>query len=159
MSENSPETQKNSSASFKKASFFLTAFIAFVLAGFVLKVTAQVFVLFTISVFLACVMHPMVKGLERLKINRFISIILAVCIMIAGLSLIGIVLFSSGRTILSRYPLYEKRLLEVYQWIGRFFELPYDKDLGLVENLWAQLGIRNNIRQLMFSFSNNFIGF
>ncbi|MDR2485752.1 MAG: AI-2E family transporter [Treponema sp.] len=139
--------------------FFLIAFIACVLAGGVCKITASVILPFTISVFLAFVMNPMVTMLEKLHIKRIFSIILAVCIIIAGLYLIGAVLFASGRTILSLYPKYEKRLTEIYVWFSGFFELSYDEHLTFFENLWAQLGVRNRIMYLTFSFSNAFIGF
>lgn len=137
----------------------LLGFIACVLAGGVLKLTASVILPFTIAIFLAFVMNPMVTFLEKLHIKRIISILLAVCIIIASLYLIGMVLFASGRTILSLYPKYEKRLTEIYLWFSGFFGLSYDEHLTFFENLWAQLGVRSRIMYFTFSFSNAFISF
>jgi predicted PurR-regulated permease PerM len=142
-----------------RANFFLVAFIACILAGGMLKVTASVILPFTIALLLALVMYPMVKFLQKWHIPRFFSILLAVCGIVMGLYLLGIVLFSSGRTILSLYPKYENRLTEIYIWAGRFFELSYDEHLTFFENLWGQLGIRAGIRNVTFSLSNSFIAF
>jgi predicted PurR-regulated permease PerM len=90
---------------------------------------------------------------------RLLSIALAVIVIIAGIFLIGMVLFSSGRTILSLYPKYENRLTEIYIYAARFFELPYDEHLTFFENLWGQLGVRTRVRDITFSLSNSFIGF
>jgi predicted PurR-regulated permease PerM len=142
-----------------RANFFLLAFVAFVLAGAVFKLTASVILPFTISVLLAFVMNSMVSFLQRWHIPRIFSILLAVFIIITGLSLIGAVLFSSGRTILTLYPKYENRLTEIYLSVADFFELSYDEHLSFLENLWSQLGIRTRIRNIALSFSNSFIVF
>jgi predicted PurR-regulated permease PerM len=114
---------------------------------------------FTIALLLALVMHPMVKFMKNWHIPRLFSIILVICFIITGLCFFGMVLFSSGRTILTLYPKYESRLTEIYIWAGRFFELSYDEHLSFFENLWSQLGIRSGIRNITFSLSNSFIIF
>jgi predicted PurR-regulated permease PerM len=142
-----------------RANFFLVAFIALVLGGALLKITASVFLPFTIALLLSFVIEPMVLFLQKNHVPRFFSIFLAVIVIIAGIFLIGMVLFSSGRTILSLYPKYENRLTEIYIWVARFFELPYDEHLTFFENLWGQLGVRTRVRNITFSLSNSFIGF
>jgi predicted PurR-regulated permease PerM len=142
-----------------RANFFLMALITGMLAGAVLKITAPVLLPFTISLLLAFVMYPMVASLEKLRIPRILSILLAVILIVAGLYFLGAVLFSSGRTILTLYPKYEDRLTEIYVWAAGFFELSYDEHLSFIENLWAQLGVRSRIRYITISFSNTFIGF
>ncbi|MDR3334485.1 MAG: AI-2E family transporter [Treponema sp.] len=139
--------------------FLLVVFITCFLAGAVLKVTAPVLLPFTLSLLLASVMNPMVNFLEKWHIPRILSIILAMGIIIAGLYLIGIVLFSSGKTILTFYPKYESRLTEIYIWVADFFELSYDEHLSFFENLWSQLGVRTGVRNFAFDLSNFFIGF
>lgn len=138
---------------------FTMTFIALVLAGIVLKLTAPVTVLIIIAVFLACVMSPLVASLERLKFPRVAAIILTSALIIVGLWLVGMILYSSGRTILNRWFLYEKRLLEIYRALGGFLGLSYNENLGFVDNLWAQLEVRRNIRMWTLSFSNSFIEF
>jgi predicted PurR-regulated permease PerM len=97
--------------------------------------------------------------LEKLRVPRIVSILLAVVLIIAGLYIFGIVLFSSGRVILSRYPHYESRLTEIYVWLSQFFDLSYNTELSFIQNLWNQIGIRTQIRTLTFSLSNIFVDF
>lgn len=134
-------------------------FIAVVAAGFVLKVTSEIVLMIIISIFLACIMSPMVSVLEKIRIPRIIAIILAGCFIVGGFAVIGLVLFSSGKMILGRYPIYEMRLIEIYRWLGRFFELTYNEKMGFFDNLWSHFTIRNNIRQLTISLSNSSIVF
>jgi predicted PurR-regulated permease PerM len=142
-----------------RANFVLMTFITVILSGAVLKLAASALLPFTIALLLAFVMNPMVSSLEKLRIPRGISIVLAVILIVAGVSFLGMVLFSSGRTILTLYPKYENRLTEIYIWVAGFFDLSYDDQLSFFENLWAQLGVRSRVRTFTFAFSNSFIGF
>ncbi|WP_010263426.1 AI-2E family transporter [Treponema primitia] len=142
-----------------RANFFLVAFIALILGGAVLKIIAPIVLPLTIALLLAFVMGPMVAFLLERRIPRICSIILAVIIIIAGLYLMGIILFSSARAIMSQYPRYERRLTEIYVWAAGFFELSYDEHLSFLENLWGQLGFRTRIRSITFVLSNSFIDF
>jgi len=139
--------------------FFMLVFICCVLAGAVLKIASSVILPFTIAVLLSFVMFPIVKGLDKLRCPRFLSILLVVMIIVAGLCIFAIVLFNSGRMIVAQYPKYEDRLTEIYIWIGGFFELSYDEHLSFWENLWSQLGIRTWVRHFTLSFSNIFFKF
>jgi predicted PurR-regulated permease PerM len=142
-----------------RANFFLIAFIALVLGGALLKITASIFLPFTIALLLAFVMEPMVQFLQKRHIPRFCSIFFGIILIAIGIFLIGMVLFSSGRTMLALYPKYEDRLTEIYIWAARFFELSYDEHLTFFENIWGQLGIRTRVRDITLSFSNSFITF
>jgi predicted PurR-regulated permease PerM len=134
-------------------------FICCIIAGAVLKIAASVILPFTIAFLLAFVMFPLVSWLDKHRIPRFISILLVVVIIVSVLYIFGIILFSSGSNILSVFPNYENRLTEIYIWIARLLELPYDESLSFWENLWGQLGIRTWVRGFAFSFSNIFLNF
>ncbi|AEF80129.1 AI-2E family transporter [Leadbettera azotonutricia] len=142
-----------------RANFFLVAIITCILAGAVLKLTASVILPFTISILLAFVMRPLVAIPEKFRVPRLFSILLAMAVVVAGLTFIGAMLFSSVRGILTLYPKYEDRLTEIYRYLGRFFELPYDEHLSFFENLWGQLGIRSRVRLITLSLSNTFLTF
>ncbi|GHV96101.1 UPF0118 membrane protein [Spirochaetia bacterium] len=142
-----------------RANFILMAFIAFIIAGAVLKLTSSIILPFTISLLLAFVMYPLVLGLDKLHFPRGISVLLVVLIIITGLYIFCMVIFRSGRLIISTYPRYESRLTEIYVWAARFFELSYNEDMTFFENIWNQLGIRHMIRSFTFSFSNFFFLF
>ena len=142
-----------------RAVFFLLVFICCIVAGAVLKIAASVILPFTIAFLLAFVMFPIVRWLDKHRVPRFVSILLVVIIIVSGLSIFGIVLFTSGSNILSTWPKYENRLTEIYSWIARSFDLSFDESLSVWQNLWMQLGIRNWVRGFAFSFSSIFLSF
>jgi predicted PurR-regulated permease PerM len=138
---------------------FLIALIAVFITAGVLKITSSVIVPFTFAMLLALVMSPMVKFIGKFGIPRFIPIILTGVIIIAGLTVLGAVLFTSARSIFTVYPRYEARMTEIYVWLGQFFELSYDEQLSFIQNLWAQLGIRYQIQVYTLSLTNTFLLF
>jgi predicted PurR-regulated permease PerM len=142
-----------------RAIFSLLFLICIILVGAVLKLAASVILPFTIAVLLAFVMYPLVIWLDKHRIPRFVSILLIVIIISAGLYLIGFVVFTSGASILSLYPQYEERLVNIYKWASNFFELSYDEDLSFFDNLWRQLGIRNWAIYTVNTLSNSFLHF
>jgi predicted PurR-regulated permease PerM len=142
-----------------RANFFLVAFIALLLGGAVLKIMSPIILPFVIAFLLAFVMEPMVKFFLERRIPRIVSVALAVIIIVAGLYLMGMVVFSSAKAIIALYPKYETRLTEIYVWAADFFELSYDEQLSFMENLWAQLGFRTRIRNSAFTASNSVLDF
>ena len=142
-----------------RAVLFLLAIITLFISGAVIKITAVIIVPFTIALLLALVLTPMVNFLGKFKVPRFVSIILAGLIIIASFSALGLVFFSSARSILKVYPRYEARMTEIYIWLSRYFELSYDEQLSFLQNLWAQLGIRTQIQLYTLSLSNTFLMF
>ena len=87
-----------------RAIFFLMVFICCFFAGAVLKIAASVILPFTIAILLAFVMYPLVKGLDKLHFPRFLSILLVVIIIVAGLYVFGMALFMLGRVVVAQYP-------------------------------------------------------
>jgi len=142
-----------------RAIFFLMVFICCFLAGAVLKIASSVILPFTIAILLAFVMYPLVKGLDKLHCPRVLSILLVVMIIVAGLYIFGMVIFTSGRIIVAQYPKYESRLTEIYIWAARSFGLSYNEGLSFWDNLWGQLGIRTWMYKFTFSFSSIFVKF
>ena len=142
-----------------RVNFFLVAIITTILFGAVLKITSSVVLPFTISILLALVTNPLVQFLRRLHTPRAISIFLVLFLLMGGLFSVGMVIYSSGRTILTVYPKYEARITEIYIWAARVFELPYDEHLSIFDNLWGQIGVRNRIRIMTLSFTNTFLIF
>jgi predicted PurR-regulated permease PerM len=142
-----------------RAIFSLMILICCILVGAVLKIASKVILPFTVAILLAFVMYPLMKLLEKHRIPRIISIFLAVIMIVTGFSILGMVFYQTGSNILSKYYSYEGRLSEVYLYIARIFELPFDESLSIWQNIWGQLGIRTWVRQFAFSFSNIFLGF
>ena len=142
-----------------RMNFFLLMLIAVIMVGAVLKITSSVVLPFTVSLLLALVTSPLVKFLEKFHIPRIVSVFLVIIFLIGALVFMGVVLYSSGRTILTLYPKYEARLTEIYIYVARFFELPYDEHLSFFDNIWGQIGVRSRVRVMTLSFSNTFLGF
>ncbi len=142
-----------------RSNFYLLGFIALVLAGAVLKITAPVLLPFTIAVLLSFVLEPLVAVLERIRVPRILGILLSILFIGVGLYLVGIILFSSGRTILTLYPKYERRFSEIYSRVAELFSLPYDEHLTFFQNLWGQLGLRVRVQSLAFQLSESSFGF
>ena len=140
--------------------FFLMIFICIVIAAAVLKIASTVILPFTIAVLLAFVMFPIILGLDKIRCPRILSTLLVVVIIVAGMYLFGMVLFTSGKMIVEQFPeKYGPRFEQVYNWIAQLFDLPNDKDLSFLQNLWGQEGIRTFVRDFTISFSNSSVKF
>ena len=139
--------------------FFLVATITVILFGAVLKITSSVVLPFTISLFLALVTSPLVKFLGKLGIPRTLSVFLILIFLLGVLVIMGMMLYSSSRILVALYPKYQARLTEIYIWVARFFELPYDEHLSFFDNLWGQISVRAQVRQMTISVSNMFLRF
>jgi len=142
-----------------RAVLFLMIFICVIIAVAVLKIAASVILPFTIALLLAFVMFPLIKSLDKIRCPRFLSVLLVIAIIVAGLYLFGMVLFVSGRMIVHQIPNYESRFLEIYKWAANLFEFPIDAELTFWQNLWGQEGIRIIVRDVTISSSNQFFRF
>jgi predicted PurR-regulated permease PerM len=137
-----------------RAVFFLMVFICIIFTAAVLKIASTVILPFTIAALLAFVMYPLIKAMEKIHCPLFLSILLVVFIIITGMYIFGVVLFSSGRMIITHFPNYESRFTEIYNWVAQLLDLPNDEDLSFWQNLWGQERIRSFVRSFTFSFSN-----
>ena len=142
-----------------RVNFFLLAVITVIIFAAVLRITSSVVLPFTISLLLAIVASPVVKFLGKLHIPRSVSIFMILVFLVGGFAVTGMVLYSSGRVLVALYPRYEARLTEIYIFVSRFFELPYDEHLSFLDNIWGQVGVRNRVRILTLSFTNTFVFF
>ena len=144
---------------FARVNLFMLGFICLLLAGAALKLTTPVVLPFIIAVLLTFVLEPLIYVLEKIKIPRAIGAIAVVMILGIGVYLIGAVLFTSLRTIISLYPKYELRFTEIYIRIAIMFDLPYNEQLSLIQNLWAQLDLGSRIQAIALSSSEAFLSF
>ena len=142
-----------------RVNFFLLATITVFLFAAVLKITSSVVVPFTISMLLAIITSPLVKFLEKFRLPRVVSVFLVLFLFVGILAIMVVIVSSSGRSLLTLYPRYEARITEIYIWVARFFELPYDEHLSIFDNIWGQVGVRNRVRIMTLSFSNGFVLF
>lgn len=148
----------------KNITLFL-AFISAVLFFSILKIMSSVVIPIVIAVFLSFVLYPLVKfinnkiripGLSKSGIFGIISVLFIIGVAIY---ILMSVLFSSTKSMLSVYPKYEARLTEFYVAVSNFFDLSFNNEQSLFENLWNQLGIRNAVQRAAISTSGTFINF
>jgi len=125
----------------------------------VLKIAYPVILPFTIAVLLAFVFIPMIKTLNKIRCPRILSIFIVIIIIAAGMSIFGMVLFSSGRMVVMQMPNFEGRFKEIYDWMAEVFSLPNDEGLTFWQNLWGQEIIRNLVRDITISSSSTFFSF
>ena len=128
-------------------------FICIVIIGALLKIASSIVLPFTIAVLLTFVTYPLVKWLDKRRVPQFLSILLVITLLFAGLFMFGFILFTSGSNVIVAYYRFEHRITEIYLWIAQFFDLSFDATLSIWENLWGQLGIRTFIRNFAVSFS------
>lgn len=137
-----------------RAILFLMIFLCCVIAGAVLKIASTVIIPFTIAVLLSFVMFPLMKVFDKLRFPRIISVLIVVTIVVTGMFLFGMVLYTSGMMIIEQFPRFEDRFMVIYTWVADLFDLPNDEALTLWQNLWDQEGIRNFVRDFTIIISN-----
>jgi len=137
----------------------LMIFICTIIAATVLKIASTVILPFTIAALLAFVMFPLIKALDKIRFPRTLSIFLVVVIIVSGMYLFGMVLFTSGKMIVDQYPQYEDRFSVIYNYLAEIFELPNNEELTFWQNLWDQEAIRLWIRDFAILISNTSVKF
>jgi len=142
-----------------RAVFFMMVFICVIFTAAVLKIASTVILPFTIAALLAFVMYPLIKAMEKIHCPLFLSILLVVFIIITGMYILGMVLFSSGRMIVMHFSNYEKRFNDIYNWLARLLDLQNNEELSFWQNLWGQEAIRTFVRNFTISFSSIFLKF
>ncbi len=145
---------------YTKGIFYILLCIGIIAVGAVLKLTAEVVLPITVAIFLGLVFHPVINTLHtKFRIPTILGIIIIFLLLFVLIFFIGTLLVSSSKAILTLYPKYEERFLTIYVAVAEIFNLSYDSDLSLFNNLWNQLGVRNAIQSMAVSFSNNLITF
>ena len=145
---------------YTKGIFYLLLCMGIIAVGTVLKLTAEVVLPITVAVFLGLVFQPVINTLHtKFHIPTILGIVIVFLILFVLIFFIVTLLISSSKAILTLYPKYEERFLTIYVAVAEIFNLPYDSDLSLFNNLWNQLGVRNAIQSMALSFSHNLITF
>ena len=134
--------------------FFLMIFICIIIGAAVLKIAASVILPFVVAVLLSLVMYPMIKGLDKIRCPRLISILLIIVIIVSGIFIFGVVLFTSGMMIVEQLPQYEGSIKVLYVWAADIFNLPNDDAQTIWQNLWDQGAIRTFVRDFTIFISN-----
>jgi len=145
----------------RRAIVIMMIFVCVIIAAAVLKIASSVILPFTIAILLAFVMFPLIKAMDKIKCPRILSILLVVIIIISGMYLFGMVIFTSGKMIIisDQIDQYGKKFQTIYAQIAPLFDLSNNEELSVWQNLWDQEAIRNFVRNFTITFSNNSVRF
>ncbi len=119
--------------------------------GFVLKITSSFVVPLLLAVLLSFVLTPLIEGLGRLHIPRFVSILLVLVLLVAILYLAGMVVYASAQSFMKEFPKYQQQLGEIIHSIWVKYQLPQD----LLEGFsWA-----STLTPQIMKISGSFVSF
>ena len=84
--------------------------IILVLAGLVLRAAKSVLFPFFLALMFYFVLSPALDGLSRLKVPKAVSIILIIAIFFLAFYLLGILVYSSGKSFATEFPKYGQKI-------------------------------------------------
>lgn len=128
----------------------LLIILVVIAVGAVLKLTASIVQPLVIALLLSFVLDPLVEFLTRLKLPRFVAILVVIVLILALGSLLAFVLYASVQSVLREFPFYQGRIVELYRLASETFQLP--------EDLITELQIIRQLGNFLVAFSSDFLG-
>jgi predicted PurR-regulated permease PerM len=98
---------------------FSVGLIVIFVLGIVLKAAREVIYPFILAIFISYIVDPIIAFILRLKIPKTAAIVLILLGAFAVLSLIGIVVYSSGKTLAAELPRFEQRITDLTGWLEK----------------------------------------
>ncbi len=140
--------------------FILLAFLTAILFLAILKATRAFSIQIFISLLLALVALPTIRKMHsKMRLPWALGIILTLAAFFLLIGGMARLLQASAASIIRAYPRYEDRLLTLYKYSASQFNLSYDEGKTLIENILAQLKIRQYIQSAALSVSNTALAF
>lgn len=134
----------------------LLLIITVIIVGVVLRQTAAVFVPLAISVICLYIFTPVLRFLRnRLHLPRLLAVVIVMGLFISASTMVGYVLYSSLRSLVGQYPVYEERFTAMIAGIAQRYNLT---DLNTAQ-FFESLGVREALGQVLLSFSGGSISF
>lgn len=143
---------------YSKGSYYILLIFAIVALGVFLKLSVSFTLPVTVAILISCVFYPIVKRMnQNIKmpwiLGTLIMAILFVVIIMAMFTIMG----TSLSTIVGQYPKYESKFLYIYKAYADFFNIQFNQEANLIENLWGQLKVREFVQSAAVSFSSNIL--
>ena len=138
---------------------FLT--FLFIAVAAILKICSSVFIPLTLAVLLSLVFYPLVKTMHECKahIPWVVGVIVVMLISLVVCVIVGNLLATSIKTIVTTYPKYESKFMTMYTWICDLMKIPVNQDESFINNLWNTSKIRSMIQNSALSVSNGLVNF
>ncbi len=103
--------------------------IVIFLSGFVLRLAKPVLFPFFLAVLISFILLPIIDFFTRLKIPRFVAIIVLLLVTFAGLYLLGVLFFTTGKAFAAEVPVYGENILQTIDALQQRFNFtPLDLD-------------------------------
>lgn len=143
---------------YSKGIYYILLMFAIVALGVFLKLSMSFTLPVTVAILISCVFYPIVKRMnQKIKmpwiLGTLIMAVLFVVIIMALFTIMG----TSLSTIVGQYPKYESKFLYIYKVYAEFFNIQFNQEANLIENLWGQLKVREFVQATAVSFSSNLL--
>jgi predicted PurR-regulated permease PerM len=129
----------------------LLLIIAVVAGGTILRLMGGIFVPLVIALLLSFVFSPLVTGLVKIHIPRFLAITVVLVLFLAAGFLLGLIVYSSVESLVREFPRYQSRIAALLREALRDLDLP----AGVAE----ELDITGRISSAVLRVSTDFMSF
>ncbi|MFW6338876.1 MAG: AI-2E family transporter [Alkalispirochaetaceae bacterium] len=129
----------------------LLLIIAVVAGGTVLRLMGGIFVPLVIALLLSFVFSPLITGLVKLHIPRFLAITLVLLLFLAAGFLLGLIVYSSVESLIREFPRYQSRIAALLRDGLR--------DLNLPADVAEELNITGRLSSAVLRVSTDFMSF
>ncbi|MBR5095610.1 MAG: AI-2E family transporter [Treponema sp.] len=148
-------SEEGGERNYAKRIYILLSFMAALALIAVLKVTKGIAIQIVLSVLLALVALPAIRKMHtRLRFPWGLGIVVSLAAFILLIGAMARLLQASAVSIINAYPRYENRLMTLYKYAASQFNLSFDEGKTLIENLLAQLKVRQYLQSAALSVSN-----
>ena len=145
---------------YNRMSFFILLAFACILIGALCKIMASFILPVAVAIMMSFVFLPIIKKInKKLKIPWTLSTILVIVLFIFLLFGISSILVSSLKSIVSEYPKYESKFLNVYKLIAEKMNLEFDAGESFITNLWKNLGVQKYAQKAAVFLSSGLVSF
>ncbi|MBR3543705.1 MAG: AI-2E family transporter [Treponema sp.] len=140
--------------------FILLSAVTLIFFLAILKATKSFSIQIFLSILLALIALPAIRKLHsRFRLPWSVGILISLIAFILLISGFARLLQASAESIINAYPRYEDRLLALYKYSAAKFNLSFDEGKTLIENLLAQLKVRQYLQSAALSVSNTALMF
>ena len=140
---------------YSKKIYLLLLFITFVLIGALCKLLSSVILPVVITVLLTFSFYPPIKKLnEKLHFPWILSVLIILLLFVGFLLGMSTLLVKGLSSIVIELPKYEDRFISIFNVIADNFNLSYDFEQSLFNNLWAIDKVRDELQKIIFYLSS-----
>lgn len=143
---------------YSKGIYYILLFFAIVALGVFLKLSISFTLPVTVAILISCVFYPVVKRMnQKAKMPWILGTLIMALIFLVIVIALAAIMGTSLTTIVSQYPKYESKFNNIYKIYAEAFNIQFNQEANLFENLWGQLKVREFVQSAAVTFSSNLI--